>query len=226
MGEQASSRPRDRKKENPCEPASGIEFEIPEPACQADDTAEPGKAAAPLFWYATDDQEQPQGPVSTGELLEMIARGHLLPDHMVWRKDWNQWQPLRDVFPPDHLATITTSTTSEQLTERPSQEAIDWQIYFNSLLAFFRSTPWLYSPLPPQYVRLGAAITIRLAFFVVILGALFRSWETVLWASQLFLFAVLVDQIIALQETFVQHKGKPQEPPPIETPFPKKGEKA
>ena len=61
---------------------------------QADQTIE---------WYLARDGQQ-HGPISAAEMSKIIELGYLLPNDLVWRQGFAEWQPAATAFPPKSAA--------------------------------------------------------------------------------------------------------------------------
>jgi hypothetical protein len=50
-------------------------------------------------WFLARDGQQ-HGPISAAEMNKIIELGYLLPNDLVWRQGFSDWQPASTVFPP------------------------------------------------------------------------------------------------------------------------------
>jgi hypothetical protein len=57
---------------------------------QADQSAE---------WFLARDGQQ-HGPISAAEMNKIMELGYLMPNDLVWRQGFSDWQPAASVFPP------------------------------------------------------------------------------------------------------------------------------
>ncbi len=57
---------------------------------QADQSAE---------WFLARDGQQ-HGPINAAEMNKIIELGYLMPNDLVWRQGFSDWQPAESVFPP------------------------------------------------------------------------------------------------------------------------------
>jgi len=48
-------------------------------------------------WYLARNNQQ-HGPITDAELAKFIKDGHLLPDDLLWREGFANWQPASVVF--------------------------------------------------------------------------------------------------------------------------------
>lgn len=48
-------------------------------------------------WYYADPQRQRQGPLPAAQVQQLLVRGHIDADTLVWRDDMPDWQPLHSV---------------------------------------------------------------------------------------------------------------------------------
>jgi hypothetical protein len=50
-------------------------------------------------WFLARDGQQ-HGPISAAEMSKIIELGYLMPNDLVWRQGFADWQPAASVFPP------------------------------------------------------------------------------------------------------------------------------
>jgi hypothetical protein len=50
-------------------------------------------------WFLARDGQQ-HGPINAAEMNKIIELGYLLPNDLVWRQGFAEWQPAASVFPP------------------------------------------------------------------------------------------------------------------------------
>lgn len=50
------------------------------------------------FWYYVDSQNQQQGPLSHGALVNAWKQGKLLPSTYVWNETMSDWKPLNEMI--------------------------------------------------------------------------------------------------------------------------------
>lgn len=50
-------------------------------------------------WFLARDGQQ-HGPISAAEMSKIIELGYLLPNDLVWRQGFSEWQPAASAFPP------------------------------------------------------------------------------------------------------------------------------
>ena len=58
-------------------------------------------------WHISTDENQQQGPYTTGQILEYMADGIINYETFVWREDFSDWLPIKEV--EDLLKFINTS---------------------------------------------------------------------------------------------------------------------
>ena len=50
-------------------------------------------------WFLARDGQQ-HGPISAAEMSKIIELGYLMPNDLVWRQGFTDWQPAASIFPP------------------------------------------------------------------------------------------------------------------------------
>jgi hypothetical protein len=50
-------------------------------------------------WFLARDGQQ-HGPISAAEMSKIIELGYLMPNDLVWRQGFSDWQPAATIFPP------------------------------------------------------------------------------------------------------------------------------
>jgi hypothetical protein len=50
-------------------------------------------------WFLARDGQQ-HGPISAAEMQKIMELGYLMPNDLVWRQGFSDWQPASSVFPP------------------------------------------------------------------------------------------------------------------------------
>ena len=77
-------------------------------------------------WYYATADGQHHGPLPTGEMLALAARGTIGADTLVWREGYAQWRPLAEAgelapptMPPAIPAAAPATPASSHPRDRP-----------------------------------------------------------------------------------------------------------
>lgn len=72
-------------------------------------------------WYYVGSNQQQQGPVDQGQLVQQYRLGNLAPDTLVWRDGMGQWQPLRG-FAAEFGLSMHAAPSLEQPSIRTTEQ--------------------------------------------------------------------------------------------------------
>lgn len=132
-----------------------------------------------MYHYLGPNRE-PLGPVPIETLREMIARGELGPDDLVWAEGWADWQAARTVeglFPEEAPAAgpaagpAGPATGSMPPAEAPVEPRVEAPPIVAGPVVAMRRSPWAIEAMPPANYTPDVFKKLNLWYMLTLIGA-------------------------------------------------------